>query len=137
MKQPAPSLFKRLRDPKAFAFGLAVFDLFWLCAPEPDWDVYKFAFPAVALLAASMLALVPRVWSNFAAAVTAGYLPMQFAFEFWMVPRNAEVPAFGLRHLAFCASGLVEAPGPVILFLLLSLLVLACSARTLKRLASA
>ena len=136
MKQPAPSLFKRLRDPRALVFGLAVFNLFRLCAREPEWDNYKFAFASVTLLAASMLTLVPRVWSSFAAAVTAGYMPMQFAYEFWMVPRSAEVPPFSLRHLAIFAGGVVEAPAPVILFLALSVLILACSARTLKRLTS-
>ena len=136
MKKATPYLFKLLRDPRAVVFGFAVFNFSWICWRAPEWDDYKFMFAAGVLLVASTLTLVSRVWSNFAAAVLGGYLPVQIAYEFWMLPRQAEVPFFSLRHLTYFARGFAEADGPVLLFLALSVSVLACSGRTLKRLTS-
>jgi len=136
MNKAKPYLFKLLRDPRALVFGLAVFSFSWICWRAPEWNDYKLIFVAGALLVASTLTLVERVRSNFVAAVLGGYLPVALANEFWMLPRYAEVPFFSLRHLEYFARGFVEADGPVLLFFTLSVFVLACSARTLKRLAS-
>lgn len=127
---------RTLRDPRAVVFGLAVFGLSWVCLRGPQSDSYKLLFMAAVLLAASGLILVRRVWSNFLAAALGGYLPLATAFEFWVLPRRAEVPAFSLRHFAYFARALAEADGPLILFLILSALTLACSAHALGRLAS-
>jgi hypothetical protein len=122
------------RDARAAAFGLAVFMFSWICWREPEWNDYQFMFAAGALLAGSILILVRSVWSNFVAAVLGGYLPMELAYEFWMMPRRAEVPLFSPRHLECFARGFVEAGGPFILSLALSVFIIACSAQTLKRL---
>jgi hypothetical protein len=122
------------RDARAAAFGLAVFMFSWVCWREPEWNDYQLMFAAGALLAGSILTLVGRVWSNFVAAVLGGYLPMELAYEFWMMPRRAEVPLFSPRHLEYFARGFVEAGVPFILCLALSAFIIACSAQTLKRL---
>lgn len=131
------SFCKCFRDPRAFVFGLAVFGFSWICWREPEWTDYKLMFLAVILLAASFLILVRRVWSNFVAAALGGYLPVQFVYEFWTLPRGAEVPPLSLRHFDYFIQAVARADGPVLLFFALSILILTFSVRTLKRLASA
>lgn len=136
MNKTKPYLSRLWRDPRALTFGLAVFSFSWICWRAPGWDDYKLLFLSGTLLVASFLTLFKSVRSNFVAAALGGCVPMEIAYMFWMVPQQAEVPFFSLRHLTYFASMLVEADGSVLLFLALSLSVLACSARTLKRLAS-
>ena len=136
MRMAARSLFKSLRDPRALVFGFSVFLFWWICVRAPEWNDYRLVFMAGALHVASILLLLKRVWSSFVAAVLGGYLPVQLAYAFWMLPRQAEVRFFSRRHFTYFAGGIVEAGGTVFLFLALSAVVLACSAQTLRRLAS-
>lgn len=136
MNKTKPYLSRLWRDPRALTFGVAVFSFSWICWRAPVWDDYRLLFLSGALLVASFLTLFKSVRGNFAATVLGGCLPMEIAYMFWMVPQQAEVPFFSLRHLTYFVSMIFEADGPVLLFLALSVSVLVCSARTLKRLAS-
>jgi hypothetical protein len=137
MKQAAQLLSESIRDPRAFAFGFAIFIFWWVCVHPPEWSDHKFIFMATVLFAASTLILLKRVWSNFVAAVLGGYLPVQIAYEFCMLPQQAEVPFFSLSHFKYIAAGLFQIDGTVLLFIALNALILACAAHTLKRLSSA
>ena len=137
MKQAARFLSESIRDPRAFAFGFAIFVFWCVCVSPPEWDDNKYPFMAMMLLAASTLILLKSVLSNFVAAVLGGYLPVQIAYEFWVLPRHAEVPFFSFRHFAYFAAAVFQAEGLVFVFIALSALILACSAHTLKRLSSA
>lgn len=136
MKQAARLLSESIRDARAFACGFAVFVFWWVCVRPPGSDD-KFIFEATMLLAASALLQLKSVWSNFVAAVLGGYLPVQIAYEFCVLPRQIDAPFFSLRHITYFAAGVFETDGPVFLFIALSALILACSAHTLKRLSSA
>lgn len=136
MKQAARFLSESVRDPRALAFGLAVFVFWWVCVRPPEGRADKYTFMATLLLAASTLTLWKRFWSSLVAAALGGYLPVQLAYEFWTLPQSADVPFFGLRHFTYFAAGVVTADPSVFILVALSASVFACSARTLGRTAS-
>lgn len=120
---------KNLRDFRMAVFGLAVFDLVWiLTATWSEWELHKFIFMAALLFLASVLVLIKSVWSNFLAATLCGYLPVQFAFEFWSHSLNAELRMFSFRHFSSFLKGVLSAGAPVLMFLAISTIILACSA---------
>ena len=136
MKRASEFLLNHFLDPRAVIFGVAVFNFGWVWSRPPDGEFYKHVFMAALLLASSVLILIKRVWSNLLAAVLSGYLPVQFAYEFWMLARHAEVPAFSLRHLAVFAGEIVGVGGAVVFFICLSAMILAYSAYSMQRIAS-
>ncbi len=85
MRKAARFLFNPFLDPKAVIFGIAIFNFGWVWSRSPEWEFHKYIFMAVLLLVPSVLILIKGVWSNFLAAVLGGYLPVQFAYEFWML----------------------------------------------------
>ena len=135
MRKAAGFLFNPFLDPKAVIFGIAIFNVGWVWSRSPEWEFHKYIFMATLLLVSSVLVLIKRVWSNFSAAVLSGYLPVQFAYEFWMFARSAEVPAFSFNHFAYFVRDVAEVGGAVIFFFALTTMILACSAYSLKHLA--
>ena len=129
MGMAARLLIRTLLDFRMAVFGLAVFDLVWiLTATWSEWELHKFIFMAALLFLASVLVLIKSVWSNFLAATLCGYLPVQFVFEFWSHSLNAELRMFSFRHFSSFLKGVLSAGAPVLMFLAMSTMILACSA---------
>lgn len=136
MREAARFLTNPFLDPKAVLFGIAIFNFGWVWSHSPEWEFHKSIFMATLLLISSVLILIRRVWSNFLAAVLSGYLPVQFAYEFWMLARSAEVPVFSFNHLAYFVRDVVDVGGAVMFFFALTAMILACSAYSMNRLAT-
>ena len=136
MKRAARFLINPFLDPRAVIFGITVFNFGWVWSRSPEGEFHKYIFMAALLLVSSVLILIRRVWSNFLAAALSGYLPVQFAFEFWMLARRAEVPTFSFRHFTYFVREVVDIGGAVIFFFALTTMILACSVYSVKRLAA-
>ena len=136
MSKAAGFLSRSFRDPRLAVFGVAVFNFGWVWSGSSEWEFHKYIFMAALLLASSVLILTRRVWSNFLAATLCGYLPVQFAYEFWMHAKSAEAPTFSLAPFANFIKDVVSGGGPVMFFFALTAMILACSAHSMRLLAS-
>ena len=129
MGMAAGFVVRNLRDFRVAVFGLAVFDLVWiLTATWSEWELHKYIFMAALLLFASVLVLIKSVWSNLLASTLCGYLPIQAAFEFWMDSSHTEIPFLSFRNFTSFLKGVVSAGAPVLMFLAITTMILACSA---------
>lgn len=117
--------FKRLAaflaDPKSVIFGIAVFTFMWAWLVSPEYHFHRNIYMASCLLAASILILLNKLWSNLVAAIIGGYLPFEALREFWMFPMNAEVPMLSSNHFSYFFANIESG---VMIFILLALLVL-------------
>jgi len=94
---------------------------------SPAYRVPLNIFLAMLLLASSVLIGLNKRWTNLAAAILSGYLPVEFLREFWTFPSLAEVPMFSAAHFRHFF-GSIYMTESVALFMGVALLMLTRSA---------
>ena len=133
MKTQIKKLATFLIDPKSMIFGVAIFNFIWVWLRSPEFHFHRNIFLAMLLLVSSILLLLNKSWSNLVAAIVSGYLPLEILWEFWMFPHQAEVPIFSYRHFSYFF-GNVEIEGGVLLFIAVTLMILARAVFAVMRL---
>jgi hypothetical protein len=110
-----------LADPKCMIFGVAIFTLIWVSI-HSEFRFHRNMHLAALLLAASLLILLNKLWSNLVAAIFSGYLPLEIWREFWMLARNAEVPMFSSEHFSYFF-GNIDLEGGALMFIVPTLMM--------------
>ena len=108
-------------------FGVGIFTLVWVLMRADDFRFRGTIFMAALLFASSILGLLNKRWSNLFAAILSGYLPIECLWEFWMFPRNAEVPTFSLEHFKYFFGNVGREDG-TLMFVVVTLMLLTRSA---------
>jgi hypothetical protein len=112
-------------DPKSMIFGVAIFNFIWMWLSSPEWHFHRNIFMAALLLISSLLLLLNKSWSNLMAAILSGYLPLEILWEFYLYAHDAEIPIFSYQHFAVFFFRSMEMDGRVLLFIALTLMILA------------
>ena len=127
-------MLKRLLDPKAVIFCLAVTNMVQVCIPDDDWRLQTELFFSVLVLLSSLLLFIKRLWSNFLVAILTGLLPVGFGIQVLIMAGNAEVSLFGWKHIKLIAEIITSVPGVFLLLTVLSFSILTCAYCSLAQL---
>jgi hypothetical protein len=120
------SMLKRLLDPKAVMFAVAVANMIQvLFRLNDDWRFeLNFFFSSLVLLS-TLLLFIKRLWSNFLAVVFTGLLPVFSFLAILLTAKNAEVSLFGWNHIKLVAESIMRIPGIILLLSVLCVSILA------------
>ena len=127
-------MLRRLLDPKAVLFCVAVANLIQVCFQSNDWRFADSFLLSCIVLLSTLLIFIKRLWSNFLAVTFTGILPVVFVLEILRLARNAEVSLFGWRHIKLVTELITSMPGIFLLLLVLCVSILGCAYYSLAQL---
>ena len=127
-------MLKRLLDPKAVIFCIAVANMIQVLFQPNDWKFADNFFLSSIVLLSTLLLFIKRLWSNFLAVALTGILPVVFVLGILRLAANAEVSLFGWNHIKLVAELIASIPGVFLLLLVLCVSILACAYCSLSQL---